>query len=332
VVDISPPAGFTAHIGGPIDPDELFGLVSAESIAAIGRVEWSADIVIAMVSLPTIDPERDRLWIRGTDGRLVGVTVVDHSPPYVSAHIRGFVHPDHLDSGIGTEMLSWALQRAEERVELAPAGARVTATAGAAENYEPATALLEANGFGVERYFLEMATVFSGRPDQPVLLDGIRLRGFEGAADLGVLSRVVSDSFRDHFGYVSRSPEEELAKWAKFHSIETWDDSLVWIAQEGDEPIGSIVALGQTGEDTTTGYIATIGVRPPWRGRGVARAMMLGAFNALYDRGKSGAALHVDADSPTGATRLYDGVGMNTVSRTATYLRELRSGLDHVVR
>jgi mycothiol synthase len=49
-------------------------------------------------------------------------------------------------------------------------------------------------------------------------------------------------------------------------------------------------------------------------------------FGALYALGSRGAELHVDADSVTGATRLYERVGMSAHPRFATWEKELQPG------
>jgi ribosomal protein S18 acetylase RimI-like enzyme len=68
-----------------------------------------------------------------------------------------------------------------------------------------------------------------------------------------------------------------------------------------------------------------IGVRPEWRRRGIAEALLRAAFAEFFRRGELRVALGVDAESPTGATRLYERVGMRVFSRTVVYEKELRA-------
>jgi ribosomal protein S18 acetylase RimI-like enzyme len=51
-------------------------------------------------------------------------------------------------------------------------------------------------------------------------------------------------------------------------------------------------------------------VRRPWRGRGLGRALLLHTFAEFQRRGMNRISLGVDAENPTGATRLYESVGM----------------------
>ena len=47
-----------------------------------------------------------------------------------------------------------------------------------------------------------------------------------------------------------------------------------------------------------------------WRGRGLAKALLRRTFCEFWRRGVIHVSLDVDADSPTGATKLYESVGM----------------------
>ena len=56
-------------------------------------------------------------------------------------------------------------------------------------------------------------------------------------------------------------------------------------------------------------HIALVGTRPAARGRGIARAVIARSLRAAARAGYVTAELEVDADSLTGATRLYDALG-----------------------
>jgi ribosomal protein S18 acetylase RimI-like enzyme len=57
----------------------------------------------------------------------------------------------------------------------------------------------------------------------------------------------------------------------------------------------------------------------PWRRRGLGRALLLQAFAAFRERGLARAALGVDAESLTGANRLYESAGMHVAARFDIY-------------
>jgi ribosomal protein S18 acetylase RimI-like enzyme len=84
--------------------------------------------------------------------------------------------------------------------------------------------------------------------------------------------------------------------------------------------------------DDRIGYVGNISVRKPWRGRGIAKAFLYLAFQEFKRRSKTAATLHVDAENLTGATRLYEVVGMRESERYALFEMELRPGKDLSVR
>jgi ribosomal protein S18 acetylase RimI-like enzyme len=74
------------------------------------------------------------------------------------------------------------------------------------------------------------------------------------------------------------------------------------------------------------GWVGRLGVRRPWRKRGLGEALLLHSFNEFYQRGISKVGLGVDASNPTGATRLYQKVGMHVSVEDVVFEKELRSG------
>jgi ribosomal protein S18 acetylase RimI-like enzyme len=58
------------------------------------------------------------------------------------------------------------------------------------------------------------------------------------------------------------------------------------------------------------GYVASLGVLREHRGRGIARFLLRDAFHRDAGLGFTGTSLHCDATNPTGATQLYESVGM----------------------
>ena len=250
----------------------------------------------------------------------------------MQTQVRGVVAPDRLAEGIGSFLLEWELGRARSRIAEAPREARVSAKASVEPRHVPTVDLLSDNGFTADRYFLEMRIDFADPPPQPGgLPDGLRLVGFDPDEDLERLFDAIDEAFRDHYGYVEGPRDEDLERFRRFLAIPSFDPSLVWMALDGDEIAGNAICLGEHEGDESVGYVANIAVRRPWRGRGLAKAMLAVCFAELAGRGKKAVALVVDADSLTGATRLYESVGMREVHRSAEYGLELRSGEDLTV-
>jgi ribosomal protein S18 acetylase RimI-like enzyme len=83
----------------------------------------------------------------------------------------------------------------------------------------------------------------------------------------------------------------------------------VWfVVRDGDE-----LAAVTRNEPSVAGggYVGAIGVRPPWRGRGLAKVLLQRTFFEFWRRGSRRVSLDVDAQNPTGATHLYERAGMH---------------------
>jgi ribosomal protein S18 acetylase RimI-like enzyme len=82
------------------------------------------------------------------------------------------------------------------------------------------------------------------------------------------------------------------------------------------------------GNNPDLGFVNTLGVRRPWRRRGLGEALLQHAFGEFYRRGRKQVGLGVDASSLTGATRLYEKVGMHVAQQVDLYELELRPGKE----
>jgi mycothiol synthase len=103
------------------------------------------------------------------------------------------------------------------------------------------------------------------------------------------------------------------------------DPELWQLAWHGSELAGALVAEPRSGEDPAVGYVAALGVRHAYRRRGIAGALLRTSFRQLHARGAAGVSLHVDTQSATGATRVYERAGMTAEPRFATWEKELRA-------
>jgi ribosomal protein S18 acetylase RimI-like enzyme len=92
---------------------------------------------------------------------------------------------------------------------------------------------------------------------------------------------------------------------------EGWDPSWYGIADADGEVVGFIVPFFFG----TYGYVGILGVLKPWRGRGIAKALLRRSFAELGSLGAGQVRLNVDAQNVHGAVALYEGVGMTADRR-----------------
>ncbi len=324
--------GYTSSVGHPGDLDELVDLYRASEAALEGRPRIDRDWIDTQFREVGFDPERDVLSVRDDAGTLVGAAMVESRDPFVSSFCSQAILPGVTDDAVAEAIIAFAIDRTTDNIPLAPEGARVVASIGIHERDQPMLERLIDRGFSQERSFLEMEIELDDEVTVPPLQDGVTVRTLGADEALDRLVVTVRDSFRDHFGFVDQPMELRLQRWQEFRKADSWDNDLVFLAESDGELVGVNVCLRRNGSDTDQGYVATLGVLPDHRGRGIARYLLLACFAEYQRRGLSSVSLHVDAQSITGATRLYEGVGMHRSQVHLDFEYEIRDGEDLVRR
>lgn len=269
---------------------------------------------------PGIDLQRDTRVALTTTGELVSYAMVEHQQ-----HVHIFMgletRADYRESGLADAMLEWAETRAREYIAQAPEGLRVTLRNGCDVRNISRQRLLERLGYQVVRKFYDMKIELAGPPQQPVWPAGIRVQNMQPGMERAVFE-ADTEAFRDHWGFVGDTFEE----WSH-HAFNPrkYDATLWFLAMDGDEIAGFAFCAK---EDENEGWVHVLGVRRPWRRRGIAQALLHEAFNAFYQRGIRNIGLGVDATNLTGALRVYERAGMRPVREFLTYRKELRPGKE----
>jgi mycothiol synthase len=144
--------------------------------------------------------------------------------------------------------------------------------------------------------------------------EGIQVRTFRDGDE-----RAFYDAQQETFADTWEPIDEPFDEWAHWLlEAPSFDPELWFLAQEAGEIAGFAICKVHPG-DSELGWVQTLGVRRPWRGRGLGRALLLNAFAEFKRRGLRRAGLGVDAENPTGATALYESVGMRAVGRFELY-------------
>jgi mycothiol synthase len=305
-------------------------MLNACSRQLFGVEQFTAEDLKLDWSTPRFCLETDSCLVVAPDGTVAGYyDLFNLSEPFVKAHCWGQVHPQHAGKGVGWALLSWAEERARLSIPRAPEQARVVLDGNVPAINKAAEELFLEAGFSLVRHYLRMVIELNGQPLEPEWPEGITLRGFIlGEDDLRVV-HAVRDAFADHWGYVEKPFEDELAEFQNFwRTYEKFDPTLNHLAMAGDEVAGVSLCIPAADDDPEMGWVSLLGVRRPWRRQGLGLSLLHHSFREFQRRGRRRVGLGVDAQSLTGATRLYIRAGMHPDPRwqISGFEKELRPG------
>jgi ribosomal protein S18 acetylase RimI-like enzyme len=295
---------------GTPDPDDVataVRLVQACDLAVIGELDSGDADVAALFSLPHMDRESSVLVLDKDE--IVGVTWIENDVRGRDTFIDTFCPPgprahEVRDLGTGLGIAAAARHRAA-----APDGPAWTARAGAWAADVDYAAALTAHGFAPSRTFYRMR-IESSSPEMPAemppLPDGVEIVVSDDEETRRRILAVDNDSFSEHYNFTAREYDEWWAYW----SAGTARDPEGWWLLTVDGVDAALCLLDETRAEIDDGYVAVLGVREEFRGRGLAQLLLRRAFVRYRDLGRAGTQLGVDAENGTGAVRVYESVGM----------------------
>jgi mycothiol synthase len=277
-------------------------LIEEHALAAFGEPELSEEEIRSWFTRPNLE-----IRVAERDGRLVG---------YLDVHAQ--------DSGrfpadvrtLEPEVAALLLTEAERFGRENGAAALRAFTQGD----EPVLrGVLEAAGWTPIRYSFQMRIDLDGELPEPEWPEGLVPRNLRPGEEERVYEASM-DAFAEHWDFHRYSFEE----WKAFNVTEhSFDPSLWWLVDDADELAAISLNVWHFSGDPRFGWIEILGVRPRWRKRGLATALLHHSFRDFRDRGATRVGLGVDGENTTGAVRLYERVGMRVVRRNDTYERTL---------
>jgi mycothiol synthase len=288
----------------PDDAPAIRALLEEHALASFGEVELSEEEIRSWFGTP-------RLWIQlaERDGKPVGYLDVRTEDGG-----RFDVDARTLDSKVAPVL-----------VEAAEGHARATCEQGLLRGYvqgdEPVLRqVYDAAGWRPIRYSFQMRIELDGEEvPEPVWPDGLEPRNVREGEEERVYEAHM-DSFADHWDFRRQSFDD----WARYTTdSHRFDPSLWWLVDDGDELAAVSLNAWHFSGDRTFGWVHVLGVRPPWRRRGLATALLHHSFRDFEQRGATRVGLGVDGENTTGAVRLYEQVGMHQVRRNDTYEKNL---------
>jgi ribosomal protein S18 acetylase RimI-like enzyme len=273
---------------------------------------------------PNAPRESNSLALALPDGSLAASMIVHQRLAGSSARrafMSGVTHPALRGRGIGTAIVGWGVARAEEVLAALPDDLPGLLEAFMEDRLTDALALLEAAGFRPARYYYDMRRdLGEAIPAQPDL-GGILVRPYDPTLAEGVRA-AHNEAFADHWG----SEPVAADSWGHdFVGHPQFRGDVSFVAFDGDEIAGYTVNYVAEADwqasGVREGWVGQLGVRRPWRGRGLATALLVRSMEAFRAAGLDGAILGVDTENTTGALGVYERVGFRPVRRSVRLQR-----------
>ncbi len=330
------PADWSDRAPTMTDVDRVVEMLNARSHKLRGTSQSTRARVESWWQKPGFALGTDMRLVLDSAGAVAGLAfILADGEPYTHTGCSAAVHPQYEDDVLLWDWLtSWSLRRAAGLVPLAAQGLRVAVTCGVLPQDGACCAALERAGLRPVRVESHMRTDLDSPASIAQWPHGIAVRTANLDTDVDAIVSAYLEAMRDHWGFVERPRAEVLATFVS--EIESRcgpiDPSLWFLATAGAEIVGISLCIDGLPDDPTGGYVYELGVRPAWRKRGIALALLHHTFAEFRRRGRTAVELDVDSESLTGALRLYERAGMRAVQQSVTYEKELRPGIDLATR
>jgi mycothiol synthase len=288
------------------EADAIAAVLNEQSLALTGRPDGTGAGVARWFDEPGLDPERDMRVAVGPDGVLVGYADLggdDNSGPvWIDIRLR----PGWERAG---RPLLGEMERCASLRQAPPRPLRVFIHA----DDLGTRAVLDGAGYRFIRSGFRMEIELAEEVAAPAWPNGLGARLLEpgeGRRAYEVYTAAFADSLDFH-----ALPYEQWAFWL---FDEADDPALTFLVEDGNDVAGLSISRERRGGDVELGWIHVIGARPPWRRRGLGRALLHHALGELRARGKKRVGLGVDGANRI-AVRLYETEGMRIVRRNDVY-------------
>jgi mycothiol synthase len=323
------PGGLRAVATEPAHVGALTALLRAVDLAGAGHTSSNLEETYDELDAPDCRWGHGSVTVWRGDDLVAGLVVWDGLASGRGWMFDVYCRPgDPKVNGINGALIDAAVREGRARFDMVfpdPDEPMQEAKSGAYANDGALRAELEERGFAEVRRYWRM------KVDHVTMADALAPDPLASAQSAG---RDPVASVEVPEGYVLRRFRDEESEWRAFHAahtaafmdhfdftpldFETWReqqkgataDVTQWLVVEKDgEIVGHATGSNRLASEDY-GYVDCLGVTREHRGRGVARALLRARMADDIARGFISTVLHVDSTNPTGATHLYESVGM----------------------
>ena len=296
------PAGYSSRPATLADADPVTDLVVACELHDLGEALLEVEDVVASWQQPSADLSAHTLCVLAGD-RFAAYGEVSQD----GRRAEVYVHPAHRQRGLGVALLTWTRQVA--RASSSPLIGQTVPV-----SLSDAVALFRRHGYEQlwTSWILELPedrAIANGE-----LPDGAAIRQFVPGQDERAAYDVIEAAFREWPDRADTAYDDWAASMLHRPGFAPWQ---LLLAVEGDAVVGACY-LTVTAD---VGWVHQIAVLRDRRGLGLARALLVRAFEEARRRGARRTEL--STDSRTGALGLYEHVGMRVRLSFAHWAKRL---------
>jgi mycothiol synthase len=305
--------GMVAVLEGSKEADQLQYSISLENI------------INEFNHLYNCDPYKDMLFAE-MDHQVIGYTWVwweETDETWICPHVV-YILPEWRNKGIRRAMLHYNEKRAKEIASGPPTGKPRFFQAWAQGTETHWISVLTTENYSPVRYGFHMArSLEEDIPDLP-LPDGIEVRPAR-TEDYWTIWRAAKKALQDLWEG-SRFRDEFFEEFMDDPTFNPGLWAIAWDTNTG-QVVGTVMNYIDEAEnkefDRKRGHLEFVSVQRPYRGKGLAKALIARSFKILKDQGMTEAALGVDAENPSGALRLYERMGFHKVRQRIIYRKPM---------
>jgi mycothiol synthase len=298
------PAGYEFRSPTPDDLAPVSEVLIADQREDAVEPVLDADFIRQVWSRTGFDLAADAWVVTDGAGTIVAYGQVRREEPDV-VESWGVVHPEHRGHGIGSSLFGRIEARTADLLAGVPSP-RLRHAINAGDR--AAAAMLGVLGLRPVRHFWHMQIDLAGQTEPGPAPPGIEIGGVEPRDDLHAIHAILEEAFVDDWG----DHPEPFDQWVEELATSPSYDATLWLlARDGGIPVGVLTA--SAGDEGV--WVDWLAVLASHRGRGIGGALLRRSFASIAARGLRRVRLNVDAGNATGATGVYERVGMRVVNR-----------------
>jgi mycothiol synthase len=323
----------------PSDAQAVTEVINTCAMETVGFPRAVVDSVGNLWAYRFVPFSSEKVVAVDQSNEVVGYAYFKSEDDYIVAETGGSVRPDHWGKGVGTALVEWAAARARESTLQAPQGIEAVLQTSLYEQERESVKLFKDCGYTSVREWVHLVLEMDQPPIVPSIAPQLTLREMDLDHDWEIVGPAMEEVYADHWGAIPPDSyekiEQELETDESDDELEIPEDTsysnapgFCFIVLDGDTVAGGILCNARLVERADTGRVGSMFVRPRYRRQGIARTLMLAAFDAFWKNGLRRVITDTDAKSFSNAPKLYTGLGMRPYRREFTYEKEIRPGRE----